>query len=785
MPTIRAPLLRLVESVEFIRDGRSSPNGARPEVVKMLRSNGKYQDVTRWFDSKFMSRKHGELLFDPDNGKVYICDGGSASGTWLQTVGPLKKDSFHELKDGDVIIFGAQDDKGKISDSVRVTVKLHYARTLPRRRSTDDSLLKPPRPGHRPNNSDSHMKLPVPTSHANKSDSDLSRKKTSNDLPRKPPVPKPPTPGQNDERKEKKSTPKPPPAIKITSSKGSNKKTAVNKPPAKVTFQDPKKSTAPEKPTITGGSYLQREVWIPWSKGFQVGDGIDALTGESMDSALEDESASLLSSLGPQAAEETAETYILEWQRVHELRDEYEMEATASINVACPAGFGVRYTSTMQQNNSISNLIVQHCVKGRFDPELIARPKLKGSVRELPDHKFREKYGDYYIAGLEKGYSCRITVVCMVRDLTNIESAEIEAKAMVGDFFGLGGRRSESMQQSDKCSFLHATVDTWGYPTAEVHVPALSMDKAFETLQHIRSNPLGTPRLAILRHYSRLEHCALSPHVSTPRKAFDDVYRMRQIYSKLQVALVHPALQEYRAARRAIQSSMEEFSNKRLVILRDTTWNEKRRAEILSQLREAQSSADNLRWRYNFILNVRRSSRKIECRRQADGRYKWECGIMGIAEGRLTLNSKRTVTLPNMKKAFEVDWTSPPTKRSILGSFFAGEPQAMELLTEPAVSATVYAGPSGRSIPPRQPESFDSTFTRRLVDVKMYIVGWTLSCQWNEKKPPEIKVVSKDNGLLKSGLKIELDNSATTTWHCRVTYVLHDKYNFPDLHLGD
>lgn len=67
----------------------------------------------------------------------------------------------------------------------------------------------------------------------------------------------------------------------------------------------------------------------------------------------------------------------------------------------------------MSQNSSSSTVLVQYRLEGRFEEEILQEPiRFKHGCTDLPKEKFREKYGDYWIAGQQKGYSCTVIAVC-------------------------------------------------------------------------------------------------------------------------------------------------------------------------------------------------------------------------------------------------------------------------------------------------------------------------------------------------------------------------------------
>lgn len=127
------------------------------------------------------------------------------------------------------------------------------------------------------------------------------------------------------------------------------------------------------------------------------------------------------SALRPFKMEESAKprksrttTERLEWKGVKDLRDEFEMEAGVTVNMLCPLGANAKIASVLSKTNSTSTILIQHKVESDFEPDYIPEEdvQLKEGLEKLSDEEFRSAYGDYYIVGCQRAYSCRMIVVC-------------------------------------------------------------------------------------------------------------------------------------------------------------------------------------------------------------------------------------------------------------------------------------------------------------------------------------------------------------------------------------
>lgn len=155
---------------------------------------------------------------------------------------------------------------------------------------------------------------------------------------------------------------------------------------------------------------LQRELKIPWGDTFQLGGGIDAPSGEPRSSALAEVQLAVDSSYF--IPHETTGVDILQWQNLHTIREDIELEGGPTINAAPPVAVGAKIARFISNHSEVSYLTIQYRVDGSFGTEFLRDPRLKRHARNLDDEDFRQRYGDYYIAGYQRGYSCRIVVVC-------------------------------------------------------------------------------------------------------------------------------------------------------------------------------------------------------------------------------------------------------------------------------------------------------------------------------------------------------------------------------------
>ncbi|KAJ7265468.1 hypothetical protein B0H12DRAFT_200033 [Mycena haematopus] len=278
---------------------------------------------------------------------------------------------------------------------------------------------------------------------------------------------------------------------------------------------------------------------------------------------------------------------------------------------------------------------------------------------------------------------------------------------------------------------------------------------------------------------------------------FERALAMRGLYSYLQACLLHPALQEFQFERRTILAVLKHFEEERKSVVIDD--NKKKINALQSDLNSSKEKAYALLRRYDFIRIVLDMDKRIVPSTQSfvNGLqlYRWNCGKTGATKKITELKAYNIVSFEPSYKAFELELQSPVTDGSSTLRQLLGGPSPRETLS-------FHTQSSGEILPPLPPPSpkghklsksrpseqgaepeDPGTFMFCLTDHKpIYILGWSLSCYWPGGKPePTIEVAHPTNHILSDHLSISIDNTRSTRWHCKVTFVIKSSYNFPDL----
>ncbi|KDQ23411.1 hypothetical protein PLEOSDRAFT_1109054 [Pleurotus ostreatus PC15] len=709
------PTASKVQGVEFISKDATEPNSDAPrKVVLQFPMDGSSVGIPRMFDNNCMSREHGHLELRAD-GKIILHD-NSTFGTfiyWGRGSKTLSKGEHYQVKHGDSIIFGSTKYEPKGSFAVRVVMQVIDNEFLtPPPVAETPSKLTVPKQGHRKNKSDSN--LPNAVKHRDDDPKRLSGQHKHLDV-------------QPDNTPIRSRSPSP---------------TAM------------KKDVASHKVTK-----LDRELTIPARPGIRLGDGVDVLTGDIMRCALASTASTPLRNSAVPEARGSAN--IISHETLYTLRSEYGANVGAKINLPCPVDIGadVRSLFARELHKRASIFFVQYQAEGKFPMERLEDPTLKNRLQNMSPSAFRNMYGDYFVDGIINGYRHRIIVACSAKDVSKKKETEHEARVSVANFFQMGGQYAKDTQTSESYNVLDARIELYGYPVATTNLTAGSLEEAREILKGLPT-PMGSPTLVLLRHYSLLDYCKLPMEVNIDPAVFKHLQKMRVLYVQLQATMLHPSLvgsyDEYR-----ISNATNEFEEQRTNLAQDSPEALKKRTSILKGLQDAKEAADARvnRW---LLVEEAKEMDKIRCFGPDNQRYKWECGSLGKSEA--GISGMKFVRMKGGQEAREIDWTTPKTAGSKLGSLIGPPPfQRVKFWSENM--KTVIRGHEAVA------QTNVSGFSRSTVETRFIVLGWSLSCIWKGKTTPKVIASLPNNCILQDEFEVCVDASVPTEWHCRVTFV--------------
>ena len=149
---------------------------------------------------------------------------------------------------------------------------------------------------------------------------------------------------------------------------------------------------------------------MPWLSTFELGQGIDALTGASKGRALEDIIWS--SDAHPSDHKSSATSRVI--HHLHELYHDIHVGTAATINISSPVALSASFDYLRSRTLSSSSFMIEYKIDGQYGFE---RPphndlKLTPDAQQCLDdpETFRERYGDYFVYGFQRGYSFQAIV---------------------------------------------------------------------------------------------------------------------------------------------------------------------------------------------------------------------------------------------------------------------------------------------------------------------------------------------------------------------------------------
>jgi hypothetical protein len=162
-------------------------------------------------------------------------------------------------------------------------------------------------------------------------------------------------------------------------------------------------------PCFQNHTTLDVEIQIPWQEDFDLGGGIDALSGKTRPRAFE--------YIAPLKPTEEGHVFVSGADIIHNLdeqRSDTRVDMSATINLSSPATIGAKLDYKQLRTFSSSALFEEHWIDGKYDFEQAALHDFKltdAAQKAVEDpERFRERYGDYFICGFQRRYSVRALV---------------------------------------------------------------------------------------------------------------------------------------------------------------------------------------------------------------------------------------------------------------------------------------------------------------------------------------------------------------------------------------
>jgi hypothetical protein len=150
---------------------------------------------------------------------------------------------------------------------------------------------------------------------------------------------------------------------------------------------------------------------VPWQDHFELGQGINGLTGKMAGRALKP-----IKPLQPTDLDHQRKSGKKIIRDLHDQHVGTRVNANATINLGFPVAFGAKFDYNHLSADSLSSSLVEYWIDGQYGLERVnagdlkLTPKAKECVGDPA--RFREQYGDYFICGFRRHYSFRCILKC-------------------------------------------------------------------------------------------------------------------------------------------------------------------------------------------------------------------------------------------------------------------------------------------------------------------------------------------------------------------------------------
>ncbi|KIK63376.1 hypothetical protein GYMLUDRAFT_466210 [Collybiopsis luxurians FD-317 M1] len=543
---------------------------------------------------------------------------------------------------------------------------------------------------------------------------------------------------------------------------------------------------------------------------FQLGQGVDALTGQARGRALA-YFKNPTRSVGPTC---NIRTRMVE--EFHQLDSDVRIASNATINLGTPA-VSLAQTAELLKSRSLSKreFIIECTVEGQYDYDMLNLENLKltaeaRKVFQRSPAEFRNMYGDYFVAGFQRRYRSYTIIICRAGDQANTTDARLEAQGHFQSFLSLGADLKRSVMGSSKYTIVNAYVSQYGchadtgQHSGVVSVPSeTDFHSALMALKNTVSHAMqyqGTPKEANLMHYSLLG-INLPTEINVSPMVFEKLHRTEEHCMRLDIDCLHPALDSYKLIMQEAHEATRAFRAGRPGL----AGGDASRCNIaIQKVNEAMEEVTNMIQRYKFmehLLSLKRAPairKRVTLGKNAPNRQSY--GVVETepsAEPDHAFADVEPVTLRNGLPAFQVTlqqdklkdekawwqkehpnthfkiekrtpshtfwYESLPTGNNSVGAMVVEEP-----LSLPGHDIKI---PSANA-----PENLELDFKKWHYERDdFYIVGWTIKSENSDGSSFHVKY----GGVMENNLGIVLTKGSH--WTCRIVYILKKDYYFPAL----
>ncbi len=273
---------------------------------------------------------------------------------------------------------------------------------------------------------------------------------------------------------------------------------------------------------IQGGEVTDLDGTLPdinWRDGFALGNGVSAMTGDVLGSALKKE----FDVKNDEINNIVRDTRYLTEQS--DLEREISGSVTLKFNIG---GFSLSNSSAYLEKLAVSNntiTVIAEYSKLWDSYDTLHREELSDTARKLletPD-EFRAAYGDYYIAGRKRAARFMAIYRCSSTDTSTLREFKSKLQSSYKDLLSTEGNTEFKNLAREKKVALEEKIVITGVPTAP---PANK--SILEVMQWFGECAEGESERTLLKHYSTLDPASPSRKLNISPRVFVDINQLRE-----------------------------------------------------------------------------------------------------------------------------------------------------------------------------------------------------------------------------------------------------------------
>lgn len=267
---------------------------------------------------------------------------------------------------------------------------------------------------------------------------------------------------------------------------------------------------------------LRKNLKTSWLDSYQLGSGINAVTGEIS-----------LSALTPFTVKDEQNVYSS--QNVNKIVNEEDFTQQVSITEKTAfnlSGAGLSQSLSYTKNINYSEITTTYVAYMSVDDinfanldesKLAFNDKAKAMLDKKDYKGFREQYGDYFVASYKKGTFFTATLVCKASSSSEMEDFNNSVKTSYEKIFSAEGQTNFMTKAGEKNIDVNISIKMYGTQEDVPHFDVIA-----DALKWFAANQKPVEQVALLYSYSQIDS-NIPMIIDVPEQTFLDI---NQLYQK-------------------------------------------------------------------------------------------------------------------------------------------------------------------------------------------------------------------------------------------------------------